>query len=320
MGCNPYISIVIPVKAVNQYIHEGMAYIKELDYSNFEVLILPDEDNGTHLTGARVIPTGNIGPAEKRDLATKYAGGEILAFLDDDAFPRRDWLKQAVKHFKEASVAAVGGPAITPENDTILQKASGAVFASRFGGGNLTYRYVPGKLREVDDFPSVNLLVRKNVFESLGGFDTQFWPGEDTKLCLDITRKLGMKIIYDPEVVVWHHRRELFLPHIRQVLNYAIHRGYFVKHFPQTSFRLNYFMPSIFVLGLISGPVIGFYLPGAWYLYSGVLALYGGVITFEGVRTKELKLGVLTTAGIFVTHLVYGVGFMIGLFSRRLKR
>ena len=320
MVYEPYISIVIPVKAINEYIREGMAYIRELDYSNYEVLIFPDEDSGSLVPGARAIPTGNIGPAEKRDLAIEHARGEILAFLDDDAFPRKDWLQKAARHFLEDSVGAVGGPAVTPENDTILQKASGAVFASKLGGGNLTYRYIPEKLKEVDDYPSVNLFVRKNVFESVGGFDTAFWPGEDTKLCLDITKKLGMKIIYDPEVVVWHHRREIFLPHIKQVLNYAIHRGYFVKHFPQTSLRLNYFIPSVFVLGLILGPVISLYLPAAWYLYGGALVFYGCAVTLEGIKTKELKLGVLTMAGIFVTHIAYGIGFVIGLFSRNLKR
>ncbi len=179
MKDDPFVSIVVPVKAINEYIQEGMVYIRKLDYGNFEVLIFPDEDNEVPVPGARIIPTGSIGPAEKRDLAIKHARGEILAFLDDDAFPRQDWLKKAVRHFKKASVAAVGGPAITPENDTILQKASGAVFASKLGGGNLTYRYVPERLREVDDYPSVNLFVRKSIFESLGGFDTRFWPGED---------------------------------------------------------------------------------------------------------------------------------------------
>lgn len=316
----PYVSIIIPVKAINEYVQEGLVYIKALDYSTFEVLILPDEHEGMSLSGARIIPTGDIGPAEKRDLAIKYARGEILAFLDDDAFPRQDWLKKAVRHFKEPRVAAVGGPALTPEKDTTLQKASGAVFASRLGSGGLTYRYVPDKPREVDDYPSVNLFVRKSVFEALGGFDTRFWPGEDTKLSLDITKKLGMKIVYDPEVVVWHHRRELFLPHLRQVLRYALHRGYFVKRFPETSFRFNYFVPSLFVLGLILGPFISIYISDVLYLYEGTLALYGSILILEGLKTKELKLGILTVVGIFVTHLVYGIGFLIGLCSRNLER
>ena len=320
MKSNPLVSIVIPVKAINEYVREGMVHIRQLEYSNYEVLIFADDNEGAAILGAKIIPTGSIGPAEKRDLAIKYASGEILAFLDDDAFPRRDWLNKAVRHFEEVSVAAVGGPAITPETDTTMQKASGAVFASRLGGGNLTYRYIPEKLKEVDDYPSVNLFVRKDVFESVGGFDTEFWPGEDTKLCLDITKKLGMKIIYDPEVVVWHHRRALFLPHMKQVLNYAIHRGYFAKYFPQTSLRLSYFIPSIFVLGLILGPLIAYYLPGVWYLYGGVLIFYGCAVTLEGLKTKEVELGVLTMMGIFVTHVVYGAGFVVGLLSRNLKR
>jgi len=52
----PFVSVVIPVKAINEYIHEGLAYIRELDYSNFEVLIFPDKDDGVILPGVRIIP------------------------------------------------------------------------------------------------------------------------------------------------------------------------------------------------------------------------------------------------------------------------
>ncbi len=49
--------------------------------------------------GITIIPTGPVGPPLKRDIGAKKAKGEIIAFIDDDAYPRKDWLINAVKNF-----------------------------------------------------------------------------------------------------------------------------------------------------------------------------------------------------------------------------
>ena len=136
------VDIIIPVKEINNYIYEAIPEILSLDYENFGIIIFPDTfDGDEYLTirktnKLRIISTGNIGPAQKRDLALKYSDADIFAFLDDDAYPRRDWLKNAVKHFENPDIAAVGGPAITPPNNSFYQRVSGAVFLSKISGGN----------------------------------------------------------------------------------------------------------------------------------------------------------------------------------------
>ena len=264
-----------------------------------------------------IFPTGPVCPSDKRDLALKYAKGEIIAFLDDDAYPAKDWLKNAVEIFKDIEVAAVGGPAVTPESDSILQKGSGAVFASFVVSGKFNCRYLPKKRREVYDYPSCNLLVRKSTLAEVGGFNTVFWPGEDTKLCLDIVKKLGKKIIYDPGVLVYHHRRPLFLPHIRQVSSYALHRGYFVKKYPDTSFRLPYFLPTLLVLGLIFGGVICLFSPPLRWLYFSGIFIYL-VLVFISSIFKDLRLILPVFFGIIFTHIAYGIYFLKGIFSKKL--
>lgn len=317
---NPKVSIVIPVRQINDYIRESVPHILNLDYSHFEILIFPDIDTGEKFEKTRVIPTGPIGPAEKRDLALKYATGEILAFLDDDAYPRTDWLTNAIRHFSNPQVAAVGGPGVTPPQDSIWQKASGAVFESKLGGGKFTYRYVPEKMQEVDDFPSVNLIVRREDFEKVGGFDSHYWPGEDTKLCHDLVYKLGKKIIYDPEVLVWHHRRSLFWPHFKQIKNYALHRGLFVRKLPKSSLKIAYFLPSLFVSGLFLGPVLSYFYPVLWPMYLSTVIAYLGAVVISTFRFKDLKLGILTALGIIMTHIGYGTYFVMGLLKKDLVR
>lgn len=317
----PFVSIIIPVRAINDYIRRAMLAYQDLDYDEFEILIFPDQPDEECFPNTRIIASGPVGPAEKRDLAMTYARGDIYAFIDDDAYPEKNWLTAAVRHFSDPSVAAVGGPAMTPPDAPLLQQASGAVFESRLGGGPYTYRYIPGEQQEIDDYPSVNLLVRADVFRELNGFDCTYYPGEDTKLCLDIVRKLEKRIIYDPDARIWHHRRPLFIPHLKQIGNYAVHRGYFAKRFPQTSFRPSYFLPSLFALGLVFGPLILHFLPAfASYAYMTVVTAYLVALLYVAYRQSSMKLAFLVPLGIVCTHLVYGFGFLWGLARPNLRR
>lgn len=262
-----------------------------------------------------VIPTGTLKPADKRDIGLKHANGEIIAFIDDDAYPVKDWLTNAVRFFSDPEVGAVGGPAVTPVDDALMQQASGKVYSSIMVSGNFVYRYLPRHKRKVDDLPSCNLIVRKSVMQELGGFDTKYWPGEDTKLCLDIVKKLGKKIIYDPRVMVYHHRRTLFRQHLRQIACYAFHRGYFVKKYPETSLRLSYFIPSLFVLGLIFGP----FILGLRPIYNLCVLLYLLLAVITSHSSKSFKLWLLTFIGIIATHITYGIFFINGLLIHKLK-
>lgn len=315
------VSIVVPVSQPSPYLEEALAACRQLDYPNFEIIVLPDAPFDPP-EGVRVIPTGPALPGDKRDAALPHCQGEIVAFLDDDTYPEPDWLIRATRYFRDETVAAVGGPAITPPTDSAMQQASGLVYVSFMGGGSYGYRYEPRAARDVDDYPTCNLLVRRSVLEVVGGFDTRFWPGEDTKLCLQITHHLHKRIVYAPDVQVYHHRRPLFRGHLRQVRSYALHRGYFAKRFPQTSLRFSYFLPTLFVLGLALGPLAGLLHP---VLLKPVLLAYGGVvglcalaILVESLVRGGVRLGLPVAAGIVATHIVYGVWFVAGLLSPHL--
>lgn len=318
------VDIIIPVKKINDYIYESLKKIEKLNYEDFGVIIFPDSHDGESFPRTKIIETGNVGPAQKRNLALKHSRADILAFLDDDAYPREDWLINAVRHFADGDIAAVGGPAVTPSSDTFFQRVSGAVFLSKAGGG-FPERYWPeGKIREVDDWPSVNLLVRRDVFEKIGGFNSDYWPGEDTKLCLDIV-KTGGKILYDPDVFVWHHRREGLIRHLRQIGRYGVHRGFFAKKLPETSRKFNYFIPSLFVLYLAIGTMLPFmhntYLKGM-YLTGIVLYLAALVYCFFEIYNREKNVGISSVSllYIFFTHIWYGIRFTQGfLFTKELK-
>jgi len=333
----PLVSIIIIAEKWNPFLEESLPKYQDLDYPNFETLVfLTKSKNGIARNSLPVSRQGHCpnlsfyynpelinNPAQKRDLAIKYAKGEIFAFIDDDAFPSKDWLKEAVKNFDDPSVVAVGGPGITPIDASIFEKSSGWVSASPMGGFGSTYRFISSKRRFVDDYPSFNLLVRKDAFIKIGGFDSNFYPGEDTKLCLELTRGHISKIVYDPKAFVYHHKRPLFKKHLIQNGRYGLHRGHFARILPTTSRRWFYFIPSLFSFGLLFGVLslpLNFKL-GKFGLLGG-LGTYGVLLLMNSlwvlVKSGSSVIALLTIPGVFLTHFWYGIQFLRGFFTKKM--
>ena len=329
----PLISVVIACPRTSWMLQECLAALDQQTYRNFEVIVLPDAlEDGERIEMSSedcrlaVLPTGKVRPAEKRNLGITASKGEIVAFIDDDAYPDSHWLEYAVKYFSEPDIGAVGGPGVTPPGDPYMAKLGGRVYDNILVSGNYRYRYKTGGVRrDVDDYPSCNLLVRKDLLEKIGGYRTDFWPGEDTLLCKDI-QDAWKRIVYDPWVVVYHHRRALFAPHLRQLGRYAFHRGYFCRRFPSNSLHLSYFIPSLFVLYCVSWVVlmaipvpdrIPAWLFLAWQAYVSVpMIAYIGLVLATTVSLNPLKWA-YTAAGVVATHITYGVQFIRGLLAEK---
>ncbi|MBR3084773.1 MAG: glycosyltransferase [Kiritimatiellae bacterium] len=315
----PKVSVVIACPGDSTYLREALAGIAAQKFRAFETIVLPDGQidlDGPEGIGLRVLPTGKVRPAEKRNIGIREACGDIVAFLDDDAAPEPQWLAQAVRHFSEAGVGASGGPAVTPPGDSRLARLGGDVYASPLVSGPARFRYTQDRIRVVDDLPSCNLLVRKGLLERIGGYSTRYWPGEDTILCLDIVNA-GYQIVYDPFAVVRHHRRPLFGPHLRQVGRYALHRGFFARRFPKTSLRVSYMVPSLFVVGVVAGLPASCLAPALRPAYLGALAAYAA-LTFAAAFHRNPCDWLAVWAGISATHFWYGIRFIQGLLFGRM--
>src|SRR3989338_6907642 len=155
---SPLVSIiVIDYKKENPLLLECLDAIKKQSYTNFEICLLTDYQNDLSFPKLRKKSYGKyVGPAIKRDDGAKMAKGEILAFIDDDAYPDSDWLKSLVHHFSDSQVAGVGGPGVTPPGVSWQESLSGWISASPIGAGPYTYRFLPQQQRYVDDYPSMN--------------------------------------------------------------------------------------------------------------------------------------------------------------------
>lgn len=323
----PKVSIIIPINQINSFLREAIPHHLNQSFQDFEILIFTDNPEKESWDKTRIIPTGKVSPPEKRDFALTHAQGEYLAFIDDDAYPAPGWLSQALPTFKNSQIAAVCGPGITPEQNSTSQKTGGYISASPLGGWGCTDRFIPGEKKEVDDWASMNLIVRKSDFEAVGGYGVTFWPGEDTKLCLDLTHQLGKKIIYDPAVVVYHHRRALWKPHLIQNGRFGLHRGHFARIYPETSRRLSYFIPSLFVLYLLLLPPL-YLLPGVDALLIKIASLpffaYLLLLLLNSLwvyaKSGSFTVTALSIPGVLATHTWYGIRFIQGLLTGKIRK
>lgn len=312
-------SIIIPVKKINNYILENVKKINQANFKNLEILILPDKSKNKSIESKltlKIISTSNVRPGLKRDIGAKHAKGKFLVFLDDDSYPSKNYFKNLKKIIDKKKYKAFGGPAQTPENNSFFQKVSGAVYISKFSGGNPD-RYLPGKVEKLyDDWPSVNLVVEKKLFDEIGGYGNNYWPGEDTFLCNKIKKK--KKIFYSPQLLVWHHRRTGFIKHLIQVSAYGLHRGFFAKTYPENSFKIKYFLPSIFVISII------FIILGGIFINKNILYLSVpylitiGLSYLDILKVHNYKIAAVSLVYIFFTHIFYGINFLGGFFKKKI--
>ena len=312
-----FISIIIPCKTINAYVLECIDYCKKLEYGDREIIVLPDVTS-TISNDVRIISTGSVTPGEKRNIGIMNATGELCAFIDSDAFPEYLWLSNALKYFKDSVVGAIGGPGITPVSDSYMQRAGGHVLSSVLMG-TLSSRHKSSNISYVNEIPSCNFIARKEILIDIGLWSTKYWPGEDTLLCKKIILN-GYKLIYAPDVIVYHHRRPLFREHLIQISNYAIHRSFFIRRFHNDHINYIYFIPSVFLF---------FVVLGGFLCYGGILCnyiylLYFGYLFFSTlILFVEMKLSIMipiVLLGVIVTHFVYGMYFIVGLTKGDLVR
>jgi glycosyltransferase involved in cell wall biosynthesis len=304
--------------------YESVEKCLKLEYPNFEIMI--GVDSGVTLKykskKIKILKTNskNTGPAEKRDIGIVKSKAEFIAFLDDDSYPDPNWLNKAIKIFAlNPKIAAVGGPGLTPPSDNKSQKITGAILSTFWGTGPYYYRFVKGKPRMVDDYPAYNLIVRRKTLMKVGGFANKFYGGEDTALCIKLVNA-GEKILYHPEVVVYHHRRSFPVGYLRQVGNVGLHRGFFVKKYPQTSLRPSYFMPLLGVVFIFLSAAFFVVVPALRVPVVVIYSLLYISVIADTLRSSSLSLSLILPPCIALAHMSYAYFFLKGLLISKLER
>ncbi len=195
-----------------------MEGLQALAYPHFEVIVVNDgsTDATPEIAAAynvKLISTQNRGLSAARNTGWQAATGEIIAYIDDDAYPDPHWLHYLAHTYLTTDFVGVGGPNIAPPGDGPIAEC-----VYNAPGGPV---HVLVSDREAEHIPGCNMSFRRGALDEVGGFDPRFRAaGDDVDLCWRLQAR-GGKIGFHPAAVVWHHRRNSLKMYWKQQQGYG---------------------------------------------------------------------------------------------------
>jgi GT2 family glycosyltransferase len=214
---NPEVSIIIPAHNGWGINYRCLRSVREnTEGVSYEVIFADDASTDETQYVNRFVKnvvhirnSTNLGFLQNCNHAALFARGEYLHFLNNDTEVKGGWLSPLISLMqKDPSIGMAGSKLLYP--DGRLQEAGGIIWQDA-SGWNYGHKQDPeapefNYVKEVDYLSGASILVRKALWEQLGGFDERFSPAycEDSDLAFAI-RKEGYKVVYQPLSEVIHH-------------------------------------------------------------------------------------------------------------------
>ncbi len=214
----PRVSVVVCTHNGERTLSQCLERLHGLAYPDFEVIVVDDgstDGSGgiARAHGATLVQVEHRGLSFARNAGVARATGEIVAFLDDDAYPDPDWLHYVAAALRADAHAGVGGPNIPPDDDGLV-----AACVAAAPGGPI---HVLTSDREAEHVPGCNMAFRKSALEEVGGFDERFWvAGDDVDVCWRL-QEAGRTLGFSAGAVVMHRRRDSVRRYLRQQYGYG---------------------------------------------------------------------------------------------------
>jgi O-antigen biosynthesis protein len=314
----PLISVVVCTYNGSRTIRETLEAITRMRYPNFEVIVV--DDGSSDATPSIVaefdvrlirLPE-NGGLSRARNVGADSATGEIVAYIDDDAYPDPHWLHYLADTFESGFWSGVGGPNLPPLGDGIVAEC----VANAPGGP----RHVLLSDREAEHIPGCNMAFRKAALQALGGFDAQFHvAGDDVDFCWRLLER-GWKIGFSPAALVWHHRRNSLLAYWKQQCGYGKAEALLELKWPEKYNVLGHATWAGRVYGKGDRPYLRTtrrIYHGMWgsapfqHLYHGSPTLLESLMHMPEWYVVMVVLALLSAAGVLWRPLLFAAPFTV---------
>ena len=214
----PFISVIVCSYNGSATIRDTLEGLQKLNYPGFEVIVVNDgsTDNLEAIVKeypVQLITTVNCGLSSARNTGMYNAIGEIVAYIDDDAYPDPQWLHYLAYAYRHSSHACIGGPNIAPDEDGYI-----ATCVANAPGGPVHVLLCDEVAEHV---PGCNMSFKKEALLKIGGFDPIYRSaGDDVDACWRIQQN-GGTVGFHPSAVVWHHRRNSIKAYWKQQKGYG---------------------------------------------------------------------------------------------------
>lgn len=258
-------------------------------------------------------------PSVQRNTALRAARGELVFFLDDDSVVLPESLRRAVTHFEDSRVQVVGGPNLCPPDAPLLEQIFALTLGNWIAFGPSRARYMAvGRLRDSGEKELIlcNLVARRAALLECGGFNEALYPNEENALMDDIHAR-GGRLLYDPELFIYRRPRGSIKSFVKMLMNYGRGRAEQVRMHPTSGSVLN-FVPPLFCVFLIALPLLVM-LPVLGTISLVALGIYVFAVLAQAMALMPrggVLRGLETIPFIVLTHILYGLGFWRGLFTK----
>jgi glycosyltransferase involved in cell wall biosynthesis len=215
----PSLSVVVCAYNASATLDECLHHLCDLDYPNLEIIVV--DDGSTDDTAAiaqrhpraRLLCIPHAGLSAARNEGMWASSGDLVAYIDADAYPTADWPYYLALAFDSPRVSGAGGPNLPPLSDP-----PEAHLVARTPGGPAHVLFSDDRAEHV---PGCNMAFWRHTLIQLGGFDPIFEAaGDDVDLCWRLL-DAGGEIGFHPAAVVWHHRRPSVRAFLRQQRSYG---------------------------------------------------------------------------------------------------
>jgi O-antigen biosynthesis protein len=214
----PRVSVIVCTYNGARTIRDTLRALGQLHYPDFEVIVV--DDGSTDDVSAivreypvRCIRTVNSGLSAARNTGWRAATGEIVAYIDDDAYPDAHWLQYLVYRLTSGEWVGVGGPNIAPPGDGPVAEC-----VANAPGGPV---HVLISDVEAEHIPGCNMAFWRYALAAIDGFDPRYrTAGDDVDLCWRLQAN-GGRIGFHAAAVDWHHRRNSVWTYWKQQRGYG---------------------------------------------------------------------------------------------------
>lgn len=207
----PSVSVIVPTYRRERILCETIQQLLQQDYPDYELIVVdqtPEHELETekflqnHEDKMRYFRLEPPSLPGARNFGVSQARGEIVIFVDDDVRVQQNWIRCHARHFADPDIGGVSGKVIEegiPEVDTgEINRVTkwGRVIGNRSSS----------LLTEVEWASGGNSSFRHSLISQIDGFDESFAGNalfEDVDFSFRL-RRLGKRIIFDPEAVIWH--------------------------------------------------------------------------------------------------------------------
>jgi GT2 family glycosyltransferase len=214
----PRVSVVVCAYQAQDTIEECLWSLTELEYPNYEVLVVDDGSTDAtaqiaHRFPVRLLSRERLGLAGARNVGLEHAQGEFVAYIDADAKADPDWLTYLALALEVPGTAGAGGPNPVPPDDPPVAQC-----VARAPGGPI---HVLLDDERAEHVPGCNMAFWRERLLEIGGFDPIYMAaGDDVDVCWKLLDR-GYNIRFHPSALVWHRRRASVRAFWRQQLGYG---------------------------------------------------------------------------------------------------